>query len=102
FGLFYVLTTIISASGRPGISLLFGAVTLFVSTILNFLLIPTRGLTGAAIATTVSMSLGATFGCIYLWSRFRTLFSSMTAMRLMACAGVTYAVSLFLTPVSKL
>ena len=101
FGLFYVITTIISASGKPGISLLFGAVTLFVTSILNFLLIPTRGLTGAAIATTVSMCLGATFGCIYLWSRFRTLFSSTTALRLMACAGVTYAASLLLTPASR-
>ena len=55
FGLLYIVTTIISASGYPGVSLLLGVLTLVTSTALNALLIPSQGLIGAATATTVSM-----------------------------------------------
>src|SRR5215813_13142640 len=102
FGLLYILTTVISASGRPSISLLIGVITLITTTLLNVLLIPALGLNGAAIATTISMSVGAAIGCVYLWSKFRTLLSLMTALRLLACVSFTYAVSLFLTPGSRL
>jgi stage V sporulation protein B len=101
FGLFYILTTVISASGRPSTSLLLGTITLLTTTLLNFLLIPALGLKGAAIATTVSMSVGAGLGCIYLWSKFRTLLPLLTAVRIAACVGLTYAVSLFLLPASR-
>lgn len=102
FGLLYILTTIISASGRPSISLLLGVTTLVTTSLLNFLLIPALGLKGAAIATTISMLSGAAIGCVYLWSKFRTLLPFMTALRVVACVGVTYAISLVLTPASKL
>src|SRR6185369_4151006 len=58
FGLLYVLTTIISASGHPRVSLLVGVVTLGASVVLNAVLIPRFGLVGAASATTVSMLVG--------------------------------------------
>ena len=101
FGLLYILTTVISASGRPSISLLLGVTTLITTTVLNLLLIPPLGLKGAAIATTISMLAGAAIGCVYLWSKFRTLLPLMTALRIVACVGITYAVSLVLSPASK-
>ena len=101
FGLLYVLTTIISASGHPRVSLLLGLITLFVSTALNALLIPAHGLVGAATATTVSMMAGTILGCAYLWRRFRTLMSIASASRIAACAGVVYAASLLFSPASK-
>jgi stage V sporulation protein B len=51
FGMLYVVTTIISASGQPRTSLLLGVITLVLSAGLNALLIPTLGLAGAAAAT---------------------------------------------------
>ena len=101
FGLLYIVTTIISASGQPGVSLLLGVITLVTSTALNALLIPSRGLVGAATATTISMLVGTVLACAYLWRRFRTLISFTSTLRIAACAGVVYGASLLFSPASK-
>ena len=101
FGLLYVVTTIISASGQPKVSLLIGVITLVLSTTLNALLIPSRGLAGAATATTVSMLAGTILACAYLWRRFRTLMSVLSTARIAGCTGVIYAASLLFSPASK-
>jgi len=101
FGLLYVVTTIISASGQPKVSLLLGVITLVLSTALNALLIPSHGLAGAAAATTVSMLAGTALACAYLRRRFSTLMSIVSAVRIAGCAGVIYAASLLFSPASK-
>jgi len=101
FGLFYIITTIISASGRPKVSLLFGVIVLITTTALNALLIPSYGLVGAAIATSASMLVGALLGCSYLWGQFKTLMSPISALRITACAAVTYGTSVLVAPSSK-
>jgi stage V sporulation protein B len=102
FGLLYIVTTIISASGQPRISLLVGVITLITSTVLNATLIPSYGLVGGAMATTISMLMGTILGCCYLWSRFKTLMSILSALRISSCAVAIYGVSLLLHPASKL
>lgn len=101
FGLLYVATTIISASGQPKESLVLGVITLILSTALNALLIPSHGLIGAATATTVSMLAGTILACAYLWRRFRALMSFTSAVRIAGCAGAIYAASLLFSPASK-
>ena len=101
FGLLYIVTTIISASGQPGVSLLLGVITLVTSTALNALLIPSQGLVGAAAATTISMLVGTVLACAYLWRRFRTLMTFTSTLRIAACAGVVYGASLLFSPASK-
>jgi len=102
FGLLYVVTTIISASGQPRVSLMLGIITLVLSTALNAMLIPSNGLAGAATATTVSMMAGTMLACLYLWRRFGTLMSMASAARISGCAGAIYAASLLFSPASKL
>ena len=102
FGLLFVVTTIISASGQPRISLLLGVITLVLSTAFNAVLIPLHGLAGAATATTIAMLTGAGLGCAYLWKRFRALMPLSSIARITGCAGVIYAVSLLFRPGSKL
>ena len=101
FGMLYVITTIISASGQPRMSLLFGVITLILSAALNAFLIPLYGLVGAAAATTASMLAGTVLGCAYLWRRFGALMSIASAFRITACAGVTYAASILFSPGSN-
>ena len=101
FGLLYIVTTIISASGQPGVSLLLGVITLVTSAALNALLIPSQGLIGAATATTVSMLAGTVLACAYLWRRFRTLMPFTSILRIAACAGVVYGASLLFSSRSK-
>jgi len=98
----YVVTTIISASGQPRVSLLLGVITLLLSTVLNGLLIPLHGLAGAATATTAAMMTGTALACGYLWRKFRALMSAVSLTRIAACAGVTYGLSLIFSPTSKL
>ena len=102
FGVLYVVTTIISASGQPRVSLLLGVITLLLSTVLNGLLIPLHGLAGAATATTAAMMTGTALACGYLWRKFRALMSAVSLTRIAACAGVTYGLSLIFSPTSKL
>ena len=101
FGMLFVITTIVSASGQPKISLLLGVITLVLSAALNALLIPIYGLVGAAAATTVSMFAGTALACSYLWKQFRTLMSIASALRIATCAGVIYGASLLFSPASK-
>ena len=102
FGLLYVVTTIISASGHPAVSLLVGLLTLGASAALNVLLIPSYGLAGAASGTTASMLAGAIAGCAYLRLRFGALMSSRSVLRIAASAAGVYAISLRFPPSSKL
>ena len=101
FGLIYVLTTIISASGRPTVSLIIGVVTLATSAALNALLIPRAGLTGAGLATTCAMFIGAGVGIGYLLTRFGALIPPLSLARIAGCSAIIYALSLAYTPASK-
>jgi stage V sporulation protein B len=101
FGLLYILTTIISASGRPAASLMIGAVTLASSAGLNAALIPLYGLTGGAIATTAAMLLGVVIAGGYLRAKFGALIPMKSALRITASAGLVYALSVLFAPESK-
>jgi O-antigen/teichoic acid export membrane protein len=102
FGLLYVATTMISASGHPRVSLLIGLGALAISAPLNSLLIPAYGLVGAAIATTVAMFVGAVFACGYLQRRFGNVMPIWSLVRITACAGAIFSASLLFSTSSKL
>jgi O-antigen/teichoic acid export membrane protein len=93
FGLLYVLTTIISASGKPKVSLMIGALTLMVSATLNYLLIPVYGLTGAGAATTMAMLTGVIAGSAYLLAKFQVLMPAISFLRICGCAAFIYVAS---------
>ena len=101
FGLIYVMTTIITASGRPTVSLIIGVVTLATSAGLNTLLIPDHGIKGAAIGMTASMLLGAMIGGGYLITKFGALMPVISILRIALCSGLIYAASIAFTPASK-
>jgi stage V sporulation protein B len=102
FGVLYVVTTIISASGRPAISLIVAAITLGLSVALNSMLIPLYGLVGAAIATTASMFVGVAAAASYLHFKFGALMSPASALRIVTCAAIIYAASRVVGTSSKL
>jgi stage V sporulation protein B len=101
FGLIYVLTTIISASGRPTVSLSIGLVTLAASAALNALLIPRLGLTGGGLATTLAMWIGALVSGGYLLAKFGALIAPLSLARIAACSAITYVLSLAYAPTSR-
>jgi O-antigen/teichoic acid export membrane protein len=101
FGLLYVITTIISASGRPTVSLMIGAATLATSAALNAALIPALGLRGAAIGTTAAMLFGAIAGGAYLLVKFGALILPLSLARITASSALVYLASLLFTPTSR-
>ena len=101
FGLLFVLTTIITASGQPRISLTIAAITLIVSAALNAMLIPSYGLSGAALATSVAMLIGTLLAGGYLWKRFGAFASMLSTIRIVACAAAIYGASFIFSPKSK-
>lgn len=101
YGLFYVVTTIITASGSPKVSLAIAAVTLVTSAALNAALIPRYGLAGAAAGTTAAMVVGVIAGCAYLYVQFGALMNKLSLARITFCAALVYAGSLVLKTSSK-
>jgi O-antigen/teichoic acid export membrane protein len=102
FGLLYVLTTIISASGKPKVSLGIGLLALSVSALLNYTLIPAYGLTGAGIATTSSMVFGVGAAAIYVLTKFKTLIPTLSVLRIVGSAALIYFLSLTYVPNAKI
>ncbi len=101
FGLLYIVTTIISASGRPAVSLMIGGLTLVSSALLNALLIPRFGLAGAATGTTVAMFIGVASGGVYLIRRFGAFLPAASFVRITAAALVVGLLSFVITTQSK-
>jgi len=101
FGFLYVLTTIISASGRPIVSVLIAAITLVASAALNAILIPPYGLVGAAVATTASMLMATAVACTYVGTKFGALISIASTARIVVSAAVIYIGSRVIHPTSK-
>ena len=102
FGMLYVLTTIISASGHPRVSLLIGTCTLAASGALNFVLIPSYGLTGAAVGTTAAMFVGAAVSGGYVRWTLGAFLPWASAFRIAVCALGVFVVSKLLVPGSRL
>jgi stage V sporulation protein B len=94
FGMISVLTTIISSSGRPGVSLLMGLSTLLADVALNYLLIPRYGLLGAAAATTSAMFVGMSVGAAYVSKKFKVLVPAKSLTRITVAALIVYFLSL--------
>jgi stage V sporulation protein B len=101
FGLVHVLTTIISATGRPAVSFGIGTITLAVSASLSFFLIPRFGIPGAAASTVIAMFAGTVICAGYLITKFGAFISVISLMRIALAAGVTYAASLMLDSASS-
>ncbi|MBI4854727.1 MAG: oligosaccharide flippase family protein [Acidobacteria bacterium] len=96
FGLIYILTTIISSSGKPRVSLIVGIITLTVSVSLNILLIPEYEIIGAALATTIAMFVGVITATIYIHSTFKACFSLKSVTSTFIAAISMYLVNSFL------
>lgn len=90
---FIILTTIITASGRPRVSLMIALLLLGVNIILNAVLVPIYGLAGAAVATTISGFLGVLIAAVYVYKHFQTLTSLLSLFRITGISLIIYLVA---------
>jgi len=91
--LFIILTTVITASGKPKISLLIVLTLLVVNIVLNRALVSFYGLTGAALATTVTGFLGVIISGIYVYKHFHSLTSLLSLLRIILASLIIYIIA---------
>src|SRR5262249_40439081 len=102
FGLLYVTTTVITASGRPLVTLALAGSALLADAAFAFLWIPRYGISGAAAGVVASMLLGVLGSLIFLTAKYGWIVPVSTLIRLGGCAGIIYGVSLAFRPDSRL
>lgn len=94
FAIITMLTSVISSSGRPWVSVSIVATTCALSAALNLALIPRFGLAGAAMATSIAMLVGAIACAVFVKTRYGGVVSIATLARVAAAGAVVYAISL--------
>ncbi len=91
--LFVVLATIVTAGGKPMISMTMVVFLIPVNMLLNIGLIPTYRLVGAASATTATGILGLTIISVYVYKKFNALLDPKSLMNILLASSMMYASS---------
>lgn len=93
YGLLYILSTIISGSGKPRVSLIIGFVTMFISLAAGSLLIPKYGLLGAAAGTTIAMICGSISAGAYVYRTFAATLPLRSFISILSAVLISYAIA---------
>jgi O-antigen/teichoic acid export membrane protein len=94
FTAFTLLSTIITGSGKPNISLSFGMIGLIFAFVLNKIMIPDYGLMGAAIASTTAFMVVAIIASIYVYHKFQTLVSPFSLIKITASSIIIWMIAI--------
>ncbi|MBD3291980.1 MAG: oligosaccharide flippase family protein [Armatimonadia bacterium] len=94
FGLRLVGSNALVASGRPRLVLLALAPTVPLNIGLNYVFVPAYGLPGGAMATVLSLLLGAAVVWVYVWRHFRVRPSAQVVVRSGLAASAVYGCGL--------
>jgi len=87
FTIFSIMTTILNADGRPGMSLRISAFVALVDASCNVVLVPRYGMVGAALATGIAGFLGVVIGSYYVYRRFASFARAVTLLRVTVAAA---------------
>ena len=94
FVLFFILTTMINASGKPKLSLFILLLVIPLNFVLNFVLIRTYGLKGAAISTTIASFVAMVIAGGYMYKRFKTIVSFKSVVKILIAGLIIYFIAL--------
>jgi len=92
--LFSINCTIITSSGRPKITMFFGLLLIPLTIILNYFFIPLYSITGAALATTLTVLFGTIITSIYIYHKFKTLTSYKSTIKISLASLIIYYLAL--------
>jgi stage V sporulation protein B len=93
FSLFTLTATIINSAGRPAVSLLLAAATLSAQVAMAWTLIPSYGILGGAVASSLAYALGLIAASTYLVAQFGSVLPWASLGRIANAIGVVAAVS---------
>lgn len=91
---FVILTTIITASGKPKISMIVALMLVPIDIVLNLTLIPIYELKGAALATTITAFIALVIAAAYVFQRFGTLMNPISFVRISGASLIIYLVAI--------
>lgn len=95
--LFFVMTSIINALGKPNLSMLFAFILVPIDVVLNLILIPKYHLIGAALSTTITSSIGVAMVSSYLFTQYGSFVKIRTLLRIgLACLVMAFVMKLSL------
>ena len=97
FSIFTLFISIINASGRPTISMIFAFVMIPISIVLNLSLIPGYQLTGAALATSISLFFGVLVAGVYVYMKFKTFLYYRSLVKILSASVVISLAAKFST-----
>lgn len=92
--IFYVMSFALNGAGKTKIVMLISIFGFFVNTLLNYLLIKKYGITGSAIATTVTSFIIMLWMLYYLWKYFGVLIKIKSLLKIVIAGSLMYASSL--------
>ncbi len=90
YALFVILTTIITAEGKPDLAMGLSLVLIPLDVALNFFLIPTLGLQGAALSTTLTMLVGMVMAAVYVFRDLGTLMAPGSFLKIVVASAAVY------------
>lgn len=94
FILFFILTTMINASGKPKLSLGILLLVIPLNFILNFIFIKSYGLKGAAISTTIASFVAMVIASAYIYKKFKTVIPFKSLVKILMAGSIIYYIAL--------
>jgi len=98
FAMFSVLTTVISGSGKPGISMVLSLMILFADLMSNQILVPIWGMLGAALSTGISSAIGLSLSAFFVYRHHRVLMSALSTAKILLASLLIYAGITYIRP----
>ena len=90
---FQILTTVITASGKPKIAMLIVLLLVPIALSLNLFLVPIYQLNGAALSTVVTSLLGLAIASVYVWKRFGALVRIKSLLKILIASFALFYIS---------
>ncbi len=96
FSIFSLFLTIIAAKNKPFYSFIVSLGLIPIAVSLNYLLITSHGIEGAALTTTLVSGIGAIITGVYLWRRIGAIVNVLTLGRIIGATGIMYLISRYI------
>jgi stage V sporulation protein B len=91
---FSILSAVITAIGRPRLSLTFVLLIVPINLVLNFILIPRYQIVGAALATSISFLAGLILAAWFILREYNTLVYPYSLLRISVASLIVYVLSI--------
>lgn len=91
---FYVFCFVMNGAGKVKKPMILSAIGLIINTALNYILIKRYGITGSAIATSISSAIVTFIMLYYIWKDFGVKINLVGFSKMILAGGIMYAASL--------